>query len=107
MENYSQVCIWPGTLLGDSSVEEFENFFKDNFDVKVKYLEEVKTNGNEELCEEGGRNDLFFAVADEDVEKFAMPKFQIGARWLEDVVKYNDGTYLYDQEILDKYPPRW
>ena len=107
MENYSQVCIWPGTLLGDSSVEEFENFFKDNFDVKVKYLEEVKTNGNEELCEEGGRNDLFFAVADEDVVKFAMPKLQIGARWLEDVVKYNDNAYLYDQEILDKYPPRW
>lgn len=105
---YNQVCIWHGASLGDMSISEFENFFKDNFDVDIKYLEEVKTNASIERNEKGGRNDIFFAVADKDIEKFAITaRLQIGARWLEDVVKYNDNAYLYNQDILDKYPPRW
>ena len=55
----------------------------------------------------GGRNDVLFYVASEDIAKFAIPKIQIGARWWEDVVKYNDDSYLYPQEILDKYRPQW
>ena len=28
MENYTQLCVWPGTELGDSNVKELEDFFK-------------------------------------------------------------------------------
>jgi len=112
IEGYSQICVWPGTVVGVDKAEEFETFMQENFDVKVKYLEEVETNPDldkdgDPVTDTGGRNDLFFAVADDDVHKFSVPRLQYGIRWLEDVVKYNDGAYLYSQEILDKYPVTW
>jgi hypothetical protein len=108
MENkFNQLCVWPGTVLGDNTIENFEQFFKDEFDARVKYAEEVITNGSIERNEEGGRNDLLFFIHDEDVSKFAVKRLAYGIRWWEDVVSYNDGAYLYKQEVLDKYPVMW
>jgi len=104
---YSQLCVWPGTVLGNNTVEDFINFFKNEFDVRIKFAEEVITNGSIERNEEGGRHDLFFFVHNEDVGKFAVKRLSYGIRWWEDVVKYNDNAYLYSQEILDKYPVNW
>ena len=104
---FNQLCVWPGTVLGDSTVEDFTNFFKNEFDVRIKFAEEVITNGNIERNEEGRRNDLFFYIHNEDIEKFAVKRLEVGIRWWEDVVKYNDDAYLYSQEILDKYPVNW
>ena len=41
-KKYNQICVWPGTLLGDSSIKDFENFFKEN-GFRVRFLEEVVT----------------------------------------------------------------
>lgn len=108
MEKFNQLCIWPATMLGDSTAEEFEKFFSDEFNgVRVKFAEEVITNGSLERNEEGGRHDLLFFVHDDDIAKFAVPRLQFGIRWWEDVVKYNDCFYLYSEEILNKYPVTW
>lgn len=111
MENYTQLCVWPGTELGDSNVKELENFFKKEFGVRVKYKCEVKTlpdmeNGKPVLGT-GGRNDLFFYVCKDDIMKFAVPKIKIGAKWWEDMIKYNDNTHLYTKEFLKDNPPTW
>lgn len=81
-DEFSQVCVWPATVCGEAKVEEFVKFMADELKSRVFYLEEIKTkagNGGE-----GGRNDLFFAVHNEDVGKFAVPRLGYGIRWIDD-----------------------
>ena len=109
---YTQLCVWPGTVLGDSSPKDLENFFLDEMGVRVQFHTEVKTlpdldsSGNPDP-ETGGRNDLFFFVHDEDVQKFAIPRLQMGIRWWEDVIVYNDNSHLYSTEFLEANPATW
>ena len=99
---FEQVCVWPGTLVGADKVAEFEAFVLENLGTRIQYLEEVKTapdyaNG----CSvegTGGRNDVLFAVHNEDIGKFAVPRLQYGMRWLEDVYG-NGGGSLYPERI--------
>jgi hypothetical protein len=42
-------------------------------------------NGNASF-ETGGRVDTIFAVHDDDVMKFAVPRLAMGIRWIEDVL---------------------
>jgi hypothetical protein len=107
INNYVQLCVWHGTMLGNNTENDFVNFMKDEFGVRIKFCEEVITNGNIERNEEGGRHDLLFFVHSEDLQSFAMKRLEYGIRWWEDVVKYNDGAYLYSEEILNKYPVTW
>ena len=100
-------CFNIQSAIGDKSPEDFEKYFLDEFNVRVKFLEIVITNGNIERNEEGGRSDLFFYLHDDDVMKFAVERLAMGIRWWEDVVSYNDNAYLYPQEILDKYKVKW
>jgi hypothetical protein len=34
----------------------------------------------------GGRNDVVFAVHQDDIKTFAVPRLSIGVRWVEDVL---------------------
>lgn len=110
-ENFTQLCVWPGTMMGeDSTAEEFERFFLEQ-GYRVKFAEEVVTlpdveNGRA-VEGTGGRHDVLFFIHKDDVGKFALPRLRMGIRWWEDVVKYNDNSHLYTQEILDKYPTTW
>jgi len=72
--NFNQLCVWLGTMLGDNTEEDFVNFIKKEFDVRAKFAEIVVTNGSIERNEEGGRHDLLFFVHNEDVGKFAVKK---------------------------------
>jgi len=108
---FTQLCVWQGTTLGGSTPEDFVKFFEEQ-GFRIKYAEEVNTNpdldesGNA-VPETGGRTDQLFFIHTDDVTKFAMPKLQMGIRWWEDVVSYNDNSHLYPQEVLDKYPVTW
>ncbi len=104
---FTQLCVWPATMLGEYTAKEFEDFMKEQFGVRVKFEIETVTNGSVERNEEGGRHDLLFYVHSEDIGKFAVPRLVAGIRWWEDVIKYNDGAYLYSDEILKKYPATW
>lgn len=101
---YKQLCVWPGTTLGDWTPEQFEQFMKEEFGVRTKFVEEVVTNAGD--GGEGGRHDLFFYVHSNDVGKFAVPRLQAGIRWWEDVVG-NNSHMIYSKEIIDKYPTQW
>ncbi len=104
--NYTQVCVWPATTVGKDKVEQaqFERWFLDEYGAKIQYLEEIETfpdldkDGNP-VEGTGNRNDIFFAVHENDIGKFAIPKLNLGARWIEDVL----ADCNYHQKI---YPER-
>jgi hypothetical protein len=112
MDNYQQLCVWPGTILENSTPAEFEEFFLKEMNTRVKYHTEVKTlpdidENGEIVADTGGRNDLFFYVHTEDIAHFAVPRLQIGIRWWEDVVGYNDNSHLYTKEFIADHPLTW
>ena len=108
MENqFNQLCVMEGTLMPEGGAKELESFFKDEMGVTVKFETEVKTLPDEPGCTlTGGRNDLFFYIADKDISKFAVPRLQMGIRLWEDVLGNGNGK-LYPEEILEKYPKTW
>ena len=107
---FNQLCVWPGTVVGDNKKvqEDFVKFFKDELGVTVKYETEVKTlpAPGDLGMNTGGRNDIFFYIADDDIGKFAVPRLQMGIRWYEDVLS-NGGGKLYPTEVLEKYEKTW
>lgn len=110
--DYTQLCVWPGTSIGDSTATDFESFFLDEMKTRVRYYAEVKTqsdideSGNP-VPDTGGRNDIFFYVHTEDIPAFAVPRLKMGIRWWEDVVGYNDNSHLYTEEFLSAHPLTW
>ena len=109
-ENFDQVCVWPGcTLNGEkkTTVEEFESIMKEKFNVRVQFLEEIETKPDTDsegnaLPETGGRPDLFFAVHNDDIGHFAVPRLQVGIRWIEDVLAAcNYHNRIYPERVFD------
>ena len=112
MENeFKQLCVWPGTLVGIENIDDFEKFFMNEFGVRVKYLTEVETlpdlENGKPIPDTGGRNDAFFYIHNDDIGEFSIPRLNIGIRWWEDVIKYNDNKHLYTKEFLKLHPATW
>lgn len=103
-EGFRQVCVWQGTLVGADNVADFEQFVQAELGTRVQYLEEILTApdmvGGYPVEGTGGRNDVLFAVHDDDIMKFAVPRFQYGMRWLEDVYGNGQGN-LYPARVVD------
>lgn len=101
--NYTQVCVWEGTTLGDKTPEYFEEWMasQDGFQTRIQFLEIIETFPDQDKkgnCVErsGGRSDLFFAVHQDDIAKFAVPRLMAGIRWIDDVlssVNYRSPIY--------------
>ena len=107
MSEFNQLCVLQGTIMPDGGAKELEEFFKEQMDVTVKFETQVKTLPDTPECTEtGGRNDLFFYIADDDIMKFAIPRLNMGIRWYEDVLS-NGGGELYPTEVLEKYEKTW
>jgi hypothetical protein len=104
MENYSQVCVWPGVIVGQNDKKAFELWLLEQFNVRGIYCEEVVTLPSKN--EEGGRNDVFFRVHTDDIMNFAVQRLGYGIRWWEDVLG-NGGAKLYPSNILETYPQTW
>ena len=110
-KDYAQLVVWAGTTLGEASKEDFVKFIMDKLGCRAKFAEEVVTLPDKDadgydVDGTGGRHDLFFYIHNEDLGKFAIPRFQFGMRWWEDVL-LNGGGSIYSQEILDRYPFTW
>ena len=105
---FNQLCVLQGCLMPEGGAKELESFFKDEMGVTVKFETEVKTlpDPGDLGMKTGGRNDLFFYIADDDIMKFAVPRLQMGIRWYEDVLG-NGGGKLYPTEVLEKYEKTW
>lgn len=82
---YQQVVVWPSTLLGDASPEDFAKWIETEFNgTRIKDAIEYKVNNT--------RTDLVFRVSAKDIPKFAVARLSYGMRWLEDVMN-NDNCY--------------
>lgn len=103
-KTFTQVCVWPGALVGVEKIAEFEQFMKTTFGVRVKYLEEIKTKPTVEfgtiVKKTGNRNDVFFSVHSADISKFAVPRLEYGIRWVEDVLNNERGESIYPERIV-------
>jgi len=102
-EGFKQVCVWPGTLVGPDEVDSLVNFFKEELGVRVQYLESIITGPDcdkrgRPVMNTGGRTDVLMAIHDDDTGKFAIPRFQFGIRWLEDVYLNGQGD-IYEDRI--------
>lgn len=108
-ENFTQVYVADGLILNnETEIQEFEELLKEKFDVRVKYLEQLKTfpdidSIGRPIEGTGNRNDVFFTIHDEDVLKFKLPKFKMGASYLEDILTYCETTSkcLYPKRVED------
>ena len=111
-KKYTQLCVWQGVNMGDSTPAELEDFFMEKFGTRVKYKGEVTTlpdlneDGSPDFST-GGRTDLFFYVHTDDIGKFAVQRLEIGIRWWEDVIKYNNNSHLYTPDFIAENPPTW
>ncbi len=101
---YSQVCIWPGTLMEESQIPELESMFlSEGF--RIKFLEVIFTNPDK--CPNGhiipgtgGRSDIFFGIHHDDIPKFAGWRFKLGIRWIEDALAtHNHSSHLYPERV--------
>jgi len=101
-DGHTQVCVWPKTLLEESDIGEFEQFFLDEFGTRAKYLETLVTmpdmeNGHN-VQGTGGRSDVFFSIHNEDVAKFAVPRLGYEIKWVEDFID-NGGDTIHPLRI--------
>ena len=102
--DFNQVCVWPGTIIGESEIPDFVEYFLTEFNTRVVFLETILTNPDvvmdRVVAGTGGRSDVFFAVHKDDVCKFAIPRLSLGIRWIEDVLSpANDSAYLYPSRV--------
>jgi len=101
-DSFNQVCVWPGTTLGDSTVEQFEKFFMDELNTRIQFLEIIETAPDMEngmpVEGTGGRSDILFAVHKDDIGHFAIKRLAYEIRWIEDV--YGNGS-LYPERIAE------
>ena len=107
-KDYSQVCVWPGTVLPLEQYDEFKAFMLNELKARVEVLESIKTapdrdaNGDV-VPDTGGRTDLFFCVHDEDIERFTVPRLSFGIRWIEDMISETNGGNRYYPERVREY----
>lgn len=110
-EGFTQVCVWQNTLVrsikgSNKEPAEFENWMKEQFGVRVQYLEEIETKPDIDstgniINGTGGRIDTFFAIHQDDIMKFAILRLQVGIRWIEDVLApVNYTSPIYPERVF-------
>lgn len=100
-EGFTQVYVWPGTIVTAEKVDQFVAWMQDEFGVRVQYLEEIQTGPDFDNPLTGGRNDVIFAVHKGDIAKFAVPRLSVGIRWVEDVL---DNEYRHNMNASPARP---
>ena len=111
MSEFKQLCVWPGTTCGEEKEEELVDWFKSEFNARIKYEGCMITSPDKDeygkpVKNTGGRSDLFFYVHNNDISHFAVPRLSLGVRWWEDVI-LNGSHLVYSNDVLEKYSTTW
>ena len=104
------LALWPGSRVCEVDRGELMRFFAHQFGIVPTIVGCVTTIPDKDkdganVPETGGRYDFFFYVDNADVLKFAMPRFQFGMRWWQDIY-FNDQQDIYPPDFLAAYPDK-
>jgi hypothetical protein len=106
-KDFTQVCVWPGTLIKEEEIKDFEEWILNEFKTRVQYLETIETEpdtkNGKAIEGTGGRHDVFFAIHKEDIGKFSVPRLSVGIRWVEDVLAKGNYRYKIYPKRVFKY----
>jgi len=108
-DNFTQVCVNHGIYLPDDWTEkDFEDYFYELFEVKIQFLEEIKTfpdtdDRGDPIEGTGGRSDIFFAVHDDNLAQITGLRFRTKHRWIEDVLAKDNYTSPIYPERVSRY----
>lgn len=82
--SYSQIYMWPGCIVcykerpkeSETRIQLFESIMAQKYGVRVKYVKEILSHpyldeNNNPILDDRGRNDLLFAVHDDDITNLA------------------------------------
>ena len=96
--NKKKKVVWIGTLLGDATTDDFENFFLDSLGYHVEYEEEFKVQGGYY----NGLTCIVFGICSKEIPKFALFRLTTNdMKWWED---FRDNNYdCIPEEIILKY----
>lgn len=100
-EGFQQVCVWPGVLVREGEEKDVTDFFLKEMSTRIQFLETIVTEPDMEdgypVEGTGGRHDILFAVHNDDVANFAVPRLKMGIRWIEDVYGNGHGDIYPDR----------
>ena len=104
-EKFNQVCVWRSCIVAGGDIPKFEKWLKEEFGVRGQFLEEYKTLPDKDEYGydnegTGGRADVLFAIHDDDIHKFTIPRLQYGISWIEDALDNTPDLY---EERISKY----
>ena len=105
MQDFRQLCVLQGVSLGKKEPAEFEEYIKKEFDLRIRFADEVKVLDAEEEC--GMRKDLLFYIHDEDRAPFMAWQLRYGVVLWEEILYDEDAISCYPPEIVEKYRPRF
>lgn len=101
MDGFRQLCVLPGVSLGDKKAENFEEFIANEFQLRIRFAEEVLVMDAEE--ESGCRHDLLFYIHEEDLASFTVWQFKYGVLRWEEILYDEEAAAGYPRDVLDKY----
>lgn len=79
---YSQLVIWPSTILGQKSCKDFEDFILEKFNTRVKCMGEWD-------------NSIFFYIHDEDLLSFSLKKVHTDIKWVNEEGEVDERSKEY------------
>lgn len=113
---FEQAVLWPGVTGAAEDPEGLVAYLEEQFPTcRFKFIGQYLTLPNRidgvDVPGSGGRSDVVFAIHQDDIGKFAVPRFEYGMRWVDDVIlneKFKGEETIYCEEIhaLMSWPDR-
>jgi hypothetical protein len=101
IDAYTVLCIWPGTIIGDSSTDEIVEWFRENFRTRIISVEEIQSLS---ILDDGSyRNDMIFRMHVDDVPDFVIPRLRTDIKWWGDWVEGLGHRKDYTDFQIDRY----
>jgi hypothetical protein len=104
--DFKQVCVWSLVSVCEDEEEDFVKYIASELGTRAQFLETIFTAPDfvdgSPVEGTGGLPYVFFAVHNDDIGKFAVPRLRFGIRWIEDVLdteKFHNQLSLYPARV--------
>jgi hypothetical protein len=113
---YNRVAIWLGHKVGRSNAKAFEDFVFGTYSIRIQYLDEAVTDHanpvgkdlpSSKQLHQGGRNDVIFALLEDDEPAFEKHMRCDHITWLEDEMDKQPAYHDWDGFVHIIWPSDW